>query len=58
MYCKAFVTVRKVKISDKGALLYKWQFCKENKNCFSLADQLVKRMAAISNENIAKAFFQ
>ena len=42
MYCMA-LTFLKIKISHKGALLYKWQFCKENKNCFSLADQLVKR---------------
>ena len=43
MYSMALVTVRKIKISHKGALLYKWLTCKENKNCFSLADELVKR---------------
>ena len=74
MYCMVFVTVCKIKIPHKGCYVtYGNIYSNEKKNCFSLADQLMKLtktsilavahiptfyfMVAISNENMAKAFF-
>ena len=43
MYCMVFVTVRKIKIPHKGCYFTYGNIVMKNKNCFSLADQLLKR---------------